>query len=222
MTSTRSESPRTTRRSGDAARSRILAAALDVFSEVAFEGASTRDIAERAGVSQPLINYHFGSKEGLWEAAISSILEELTDMLTNRIHGLRGVDDATVLKLIIRQFVIFSAAHPELHRIMTQECTVGGPRVEWVDNQLVRPLYEMTVGYIERLVEAGVLPPIPPIHIYYLIIGMGPTLFVFAPECIRLSGYDPRSHTAINAHIDAVLLLLFGKEDGSPRLAESR
>jgi TetR/AcrR family transcriptional regulator len=219
MTSERSEPPRATRRTGDATRSRILDAALEVFSEVAFEGASTRDIAERAGVTQPLINYHFGTKEGLWGAAISSLFDELNDMLTNRIDGLRGVDDATVLKIIIREFVAFSAAHPELHRIMTQECTVGGPRVEWVDEELVRPLYELTVGYIKRLVDAGTLPAIPPIHIYYLIIGMGPTMFVLAPECVRLAGYDPLTDDAVDAHVEAILLLLFGTSGGAVRAA---
>ena len=214
MTIDRLEPSRPTRQSGDAARSRILVAALEVFSEAAFEGASTREIAERARVTQPLINYHFGTKEGLWEAAIGSLFDELNGMLTDSVYGLRGVDDATVLKIIIREFVAFSAARPELHRIMTQECTVGGPRVEWVDNELVRPLYELTIGYIERLVEAGKLPAIPPIHIYYLIIGMGPTLFVFAPECVRLTGYNPLTTDAVDTHIEAILQLLFGTTGG--------
>ena len=36
------------------------------------------------------------------------------------------------------------------------------------------------------MVEAGKLPAIPPIHIYYLIIGMGPTLFVFTQDVSAL------------------------------------
>ena len=47
MTIDRLEPSRPTRRGGDATRSRILVAALEVFSEAAFEGASTREIAER-------------------------------------------------------------------------------------------------------------------------------------------------------------------------------
>jgi len=70
-TATASRSPRTrvTRPSADATRERILAAALDLFSELSFDGASTRDIAARAGVTQPLLNYHFRSKDELWRAA---------------------------------------------------------------------------------------------------------------------------------------------------------
>ncbi len=96
-----------------------------------------------------------------------------------------------MLRIIVREFVVFSAAHPQLRRIITQECTVGGPRVEWVDEVLIRPHFDLTVGYIDRLVEAGTLPAVAPIHLYYLNIGTGPTMFVLAPECVRLTGYDP-------------------------------
>ncbi len=57
-------------RQRDAERSRqaLLAAALDEFSERGFAGARVADIARRAGVNKQLINYYFGSKEGLYLA----------------------------------------------------------------------------------------------------------------------------------------------------------
>lgn len=57
-------------RQRDAERSRqaLLAAALDEFSRRGFAGARVADIARRAGVNKQLINYYFGSKEGLYLA----------------------------------------------------------------------------------------------------------------------------------------------------------
>ena len=57
-------------RQRDAERSRqaLLAAALDEFSSRGFAGARVADIARRAGVNKQLINYYFGSKEGLYLA----------------------------------------------------------------------------------------------------------------------------------------------------------
>jgi TetR/AcrR family transcriptional regulator len=57
-------------RQRDAERSRqaLLAAALDEFSLHGFAGARVADIARRAGVNKQLINYYFGSKEGLYLA----------------------------------------------------------------------------------------------------------------------------------------------------------
>ncbi|HXY46224.1 MAG TPA: helix-turn-helix domain-containing protein, partial [Acidimicrobiales bacterium] len=73
-----------TRPSADATRERILAAALDLFSELSFDGASTRDIAARAGVTQPLLNYHFRSKDELWRAGVDRLFGALNVALSDR------------------------------------------------------------------------------------------------------------------------------------------
>jgi AcrR family transcriptional regulator len=49
---------------------RLLRAAFESFGERGFDGASTRMIATRAGVSQQLITYHFEDKEGLWRQCV--------------------------------------------------------------------------------------------------------------------------------------------------------
>src|ERR1700733_10093392 len=64
-------------RQRDAERSRqaLLAAALDEFSRHGFAGARVADIARRAGVNKQLINYYFGSKEGLYLAVQQAWLD---------------------------------------------------------------------------------------------------------------------------------------------------
>jgi homoserine kinase len=54
------------------------------------------------------------------------------------------------------------------------------------------------------------VPDIPAPHLYYILTGAGPTMFVLAPECRRLSALDPQSEAVIEAHADAVCRLLFG------------
>src|SRR3954453_21620517 len=111
----------TARSDGLETRRAILDAALDLFSERSFDGASTRAIAELAGVTQPLLNYHFSGKEELWRAAVDDLFERFRVSMQDRISGLRGVDDVTIAKLMVRHFVEFSAANPQLHRIIMQE-----------------------------------------------------------------------------------------------------
>src|SRR5215831_16353970 len=146
---------RSTRPSADATRQRILAAALDLFADRSYDGASTRDIAQRAGVSQPSLNYHFRSKHELWCAAVDGLFAELDAALRARLDGLRGVDDVTSAELMIREFITFSATHPQLHRIITQESKTDGERVDWLVDRHVRPLYETTAALFERLVAQG-------------------------------------------------------------------
>jgi len=206
---------RNLRPSADATRERILAAALDLFSERSFEGATTREIAARAGVTQPLLNYHFSSKDELWRAAVDGLFDELNAALTARAEGLRGVDDLTVGRLLVREFVYFSAARPQLHRIITQECKTDGPRMDWLVERHIRRNYQWATEIFERLVAAGHIADIPAAHLYYIVIGAGPTMFVLAPECRRLAGIDPEAPEVIEAHADAVIELIFGRKDGA-------
>lgn len=205
-------SVRAPRPSADATRERIVAAAIELFSEVSFDGATTRGIAARAGVTQPLLNYHFRSKEELWHAAVDSLFALLNETLRDRLYGLRGVDELTQAKLLVREFVTFSARHPELHRIIMQESKADSPRAEYLVERHVRPMYDRTTALFAELVRRGAVPDIAPVHLYYLVTGAGPTMFVLAPECRRLSGVEPTDPDVIEAHADAVCTLLFGRD----------
>jgi AcrR family transcriptional regulator len=202
-------SERRTRPSADATREAILAAALDLFSERGFDGAATREIAARAGVTQPLLNYHFRTKTELWRSALEGIFEALAEALAKREEGLRGVGEPTASRLLVHEFVAFSARNPELHRIITQECKADGPRMDWLVEQHIRPIYDAVIARFTALVDAGHVLPIAPEHLYYILTGAGPTMFVLGPEARRLTGLDPTSDDVIEAHADAVCLLLF-------------
>lgn len=201
---------RATRPSADPTRDRIVAAAIELFSERSFDGATTREIAARADVTQPLVNYHFRSKEELWHAAVDALFDRLHRTLAERTAGLRGVDHVTTAKLLVREFITFSARNPELHRIITQESKADGPRMDYLVDRHVRPIYERTTALFEALARTGAVPPIPAAHLYYILTGAGPTMFVLAPECRRLSSLDPTADDVIESHADAVCHLLFG------------
>jgi TetR/AcrR family transcriptional regulator len=62
-------------RDADRSRRALLDAALEEFSLRGFAGARVADIARRAGVNKQLINYYFGSKEGLYLALQRAWLE---------------------------------------------------------------------------------------------------------------------------------------------------
>lgn len=59
-------------------RKKIIAAAAEVFIEQGYSGARTKEIAERAGVTEAFLYRHLASKEEMYEAAI---LEPLRDGL---------------------------------------------------------------------------------------------------------------------------------------------
>jgi AcrR family transcriptional regulator len=73
-----------------ATKSRILDAAEALFMEHGFEATSLRAITTAAGVNLAAVNYHFGSKEELFEAVLTRRLDpmnqERVDLLTGLEH----------------------------------------------------------------------------------------------------------------------------------------
>jgi AcrR family transcriptional regulator len=60
-----------------ATREKIIKAASRAFADSGYEGASIRAIVAVADVNQAAINYHFGSKEGLYRAVLQAALQAL-------------------------------------------------------------------------------------------------------------------------------------------------
>src|SRR6202012_2058057 len=98
--------------------------------------------------------------------------------LDQRANGLRGVDDITSAKLLVREFIVFSARHPQLHRIITQESKADSARMDYLVDMHVRPIYLRTIAIFDSLVSKGAVPDIPATHLYYILTGAGPTMFV--------------------------------------------
>src|SRR6185295_10783634 len=114
----------------DATRDRILAAALEVFAECGFDGARTRDIADRAGANLGLIKYYFNDKQQLWKAAVAHAFEELQAGFAERLPARDGAESPLAwLEQAVRQFVHFVARHPEFMRLMNDEAKRDGPRM---------------------------------------------------------------------------------------------
>jgi len=84
--SSTSDVPSTDGRSvrGEATRRRIVDAARDVLLERGHAAASTRAVADEAGVRLSLVHYHFGGKQGL----LLEVLERENELLLARQHKL--------------------------------------------------------------------------------------------------------------------------------------
>lgn len=61
----------------NATKGLIIKAAMEIFAQKGFKGATVREICAAADQSVGAINYHFRDKQGLYEAVTRALLEEL-------------------------------------------------------------------------------------------------------------------------------------------------
>ena len=190
-------------------RERIIEAAAQEFAEHGFEGASTRNVATQAGVQHPLVVYHFKSKEGLWRAVLTSLNERFGNMYRSRLEGLRGVDAPTKLRLILEDFIRFSAENPVFHWLMSHEASKGGRRMNWLVDEYVRHFFKEITELIRAAQKAGHFVDGDPAHLLYIFVGAVTHLFMLAAEVKKVSGKSPSSQAYVEEHVKLCLGLFF-------------
>src|ERR1700677_459355 len=91
------------RRGGGEPRRLLIEAARGLFNERGYSGATTREFADRAGVSQTLMFRYFGSKVGVFQAAMVQPFVEFVQALVGQAEAgeFSDVDDETASRLLI-------------------------------------------------------------------------------------------------------------------------
>src|SRR5437868_15060057 len=80
----------TERKTKEARREEILDAALPVFAGQGLHGASTEEIARRAGISQPYVFRLFGTKKELYLAVVARCFRRTLELMQHAAEGKRG------------------------------------------------------------------------------------------------------------------------------------
>ena len=179
-------------------RERILSAAIRAFSEVGYAGATTAGIARAAGVTQPLVHHHFGSKDGLWRAAMDAVFSNVP-----RIAG--AVDASSpreALTEILERFVRFVAAHPEVTRIIAREGAAPSPRLDYLLKRYLHEPFREVVDLLRVGQTTGaVTPDIRPELALFLILGAGSHIFDVSALAQRSLGIDTTASWTCEAFV---------------------
>lgn len=148
---------------------KLLNAAIEAFSENGFKGTSTRDIAERAGVHHPLITYHFKNKDQLWRAAADYIFSGFSRSLAETFEKNKGKTPKECMSLMIYAYVRYARSQPALHKVMVQESSDPNPRLDWLIETHLTPVFKATFGMLTELQRLGVAPKGNPALLFNMI-----------------------------------------------------
>jgi AcrR family transcriptional regulator len=103
----------------------MVTVAEELFAERGYQAASMDEIAERVGVSKPMLYEYFGSKEGLLVACIRQARAELLAVITGSVEGIANPEDALRAGLIA--FFEFTDSHRRAWKLIQREAVVAGP-----------------------------------------------------------------------------------------------
>lgn len=142
-------------------RELLLAAAAEVFAERGFQLARIRDIAARANTNLSAINYHFGSKRGLYE----TLLQELAQHTIERYPLLPPGCEAQpaeqrfhhLVRSLLHRFI--SPHEPsQLARLMSREMATPTPALERLVEQISKPQFAQMATLVAELLGPAATP----------------------------------------------------------------
>jgi AcrR family transcriptional regulator len=169
---------------------KLLDAAIEAFSENGFKGTSTRDIAERAGVHHPLITYHFKNKDKLWRAAADRVFRDFRRSLAASLEDHMDECPKERMASLVKAYVHYAKSQPALHKVMVQEASYPNPRLDWLIETHLKPLFDTTFEMLEQLQALGVAPQGNPRLLFNMIRLSSGGLLALGNELKESSGID--------------------------------
>ncbi|MEP4038407.1 TetR family transcriptional regulator C-terminal domain-containing protein [Pseudophaeobacter sp.] len=147
-------------------RAAILEAALEVFSAHGFRGATVDQIASQAGLSKPNLLYYFPSKEAMFTALLSELLDTWLDPM--REINAEGDPLEEILAYVQRKLQM-SRDFPRESRLFANEIVQGAPRMLEALSTDLRDLLEEKSAVLEGWMADGKINQTHPKHLMFSI-----------------------------------------------------
>lgn len=147
-------------------RETILDAALEVFSQHGFRGATLDQIAEAAGLSKPNLLYYFASKEAIHKALLTGLLDTWLDPL--RALDPKG-DPMAEITGYVRRKLALARDFPRESRLFANEMLQGAPRMRKVIEGDLRALVQVKAAVLTGWMDQGRIARMDPVHLVFSI-----------------------------------------------------
>ena len=168
----------------------ILAVALRTFATHGYDGVSLRTINRELGASHNLTYQRFGTKEELWKAAVDYGFGGLVDYARS-VWDPTVTDELEQLRLAVRGFILYSAAHPELLGLMSIEGRQSTERLNYIYDTYIEPSQRPLARLLKHLAEEGKIRAIPYRTFFFMFAHGGASSFTLAPLAMKFDRSDP-------------------------------
>jgi len=100
----------------------LLDAAVQLFAQKGYDGATLKEIADRARANVALISYHFGGKEGLYREILESLVQDRLSATERMLRPVSSEEEFKIhLKLFIEELIQAHFKSPYLMKIVHRD-----------------------------------------------------------------------------------------------------
>ena len=145
---------------------KILEAALEVFAQDGFRGATLDRIASAADMSKPNLLYYFKNKERIHIALLTGLL----DIWLAPLSEISATGDPTLeIGGYIKRKLEISREYPRESRLFANEILAGAPHIGDFLQTKLKKLVDEKAAILQRWVDDGQLAPCDPRHLLFAI-----------------------------------------------------
>lgn len=166
---------------------RILEAAESVFAEAGFNGATTAEIARRAGIPKANLHYYFNTKDELYQKVLTGVLNtwlHTADEIT------ADADPARALAHYITAKIELARSQPIPSRVFANEIIHGAPHLGPYLETSLRNWVDQKSKVIKGWIATGRMREVDPRHLLFMIWASTQTYADFASQISAVLGKE--------------------------------
>jgi AcrR family transcriptional regulator len=153
----------------DETKTRILQAARKLFSQRGYDGTTTRDLAQAAGVAEGTIFRHFENKKTiLVEVASQGWVELLTDLLTE----LSEMASYKAIAQVMRRRMLHLRENGELLRVCFLEAQFHPDLREKIQTEVIVKMTDVAEAFFQTAMDQGIYRKANPRVVAQVFLGM--------------------------------------------------
>jgi len=168
-------------------RTRIMDAALSLFSKNGVSGTTVEQVSELANVSKSNLLYYFKSKDGLY----LSVITHLLDVWLTPLQSFSAEQDPIeTLSNYIKVKLEMSRDNPAESKLFCMEVVQGAPLLIKELETPLKTLLDAKSAVINEWIKAGKLKPVDPIHLIFSIWAITQHYADFSVQIKAVTGKD--------------------------------
>lgn len=137
-------------------RAALITAAAPLFAEQGFDATRIRDIADKARANVAAINYHFGSKMGLYQAVMKAQAEQMIANFPLQTEDVAKASPEERLKWLVRNIlrrVLGSTEKERPTRMCIREFVEPTEALDYLVKEIVSSQHAITRSVVEAVAE---------------------------------------------------------------------